>query len=575
MSSASAAPQGRKWGTDTYSKFDSITDQDEETLQSVTTTEFTLGAPPPPPVNLTDKLYTTDALKGRVLNVEKNNAVWAVDILPLRLWSASTTKSKLNDNKPYPVQPLTILLSTLYPKGQLLNYKINSLPSPESKPSNENVIDIIIKQILNPDYSPSYKPSKLVFTDSDLYHELGYTVRGLAIEPCYVNNCADGLMEYVEQISKRLKKEGVGDYDDDVFDKEKVGFKRTRHFYATYKKLLENKSWDVFSIRQSFRMVTNGRTFYVCCLGSDGIYGVAMFSSKLDLAARFGSKVQDVWRRSDRCFVTGGKGKKLKPRMYDIRNGEEVCFQGVEQQKQAWKGNKKYFKKYEDYEKGVEAGRIFWGGGGEASVIFKDCVHVSFKELDNIKSEGYEVFSDRGCVAAGREGVLYPVPVAIKEGEMKDVSETTFDDLIVAAGVFNMLVGDQKLKDKLLDIKFEKNWEGKVEPQFETYGVEVDVGNGDVVKCDVTFDPIWSVSEVSKVLAQVEKKIEQGKVEEEKEAEEEAKLVQEAIDQEMGAKTQDVEIEMITEEDDGTVEEGKEIKKDESGELQGAGCVVA
>ncbi|GMI10989.1 hypothetical protein TrLO_g9312 [Triparma laevis f. longispina] len=562
---SSVPPQTRKWGTDTYSKFDSITDLDSETLQSVTSTNFTLGSPPPPPPNLVDVMYASEKLKKRVLNVEKNNGVWAVDVLPLRLWSASVETGM--EGRPYPVQPLTILLSTLYPKGQLLTYKINTLPSPESPPSNENVIELVINQILNPDYSPSYKPTKLVFTDSILYHELSHTIRGLDIEPCYVETHANGLIEYVETISKRLKKEGVGDYDEDCFEKEKLGFKGVPYFYETYKEILEKKIWEGFSVRQSFKMVTKDRTFYCCCLGSDGIYGLALFYSKLDLCTRFESAVSTLWKKSDRCFVNGKKGKRLKPRMYDVRSGEEVCFEGVEQQKKAWKGNKRFFRKYEDFEKGVETGRIFWGDG-EASVIFKDCLHVSFKELDSIQKENYAVVNDRGCEAAGSEGVVYPIPVAIKSGQMKDVDERTFDDLIVAGGVFNSLERDSKLKEKLLDIKFEKNWEGIVEPQFETYGVEVDVGNGDVEKVDVTFDPVWTKSEVSGVLEQVAKKVEEGKKEEEQEEEEQVRVVQEAMDE---AKIDDVKVGVGGEGEGG---EGG-VRDTESSELRGAGCVVA
>lgn len=99
---SSPPPQTRKWGTDTYSKFDSITDLDSESLQSVTSTNFTLGSPPPPPPNLVDVMYASEKLKKRVLNVEKNNGVWAVDVLPLRLWSASVETGM--EGRPYPVQ---------------------------------------------------------------------------------------------------------------------------------------------------------------------------------------------------------------------------------------------------------------------------------------------------------------------------------------------------------------------------------------------------------------------------------------------------------------------------------------
>ncbi|GMH80054.1 hypothetical protein TL16_g08383 [Triparma laevis f. inornata] len=504
---SSLPPQTRKWGTDTYSKFDSITDLDSETLQSVTSTNFTLGSPPPPPPNLVDVMYASEKLKKRVLNVEKNNGVWAVDVLPLRLWSASVETGM--EGRPYPVQPLTILLSTLYPKGQLLTYKINTLPSPESPPSNENVIELVINQILNPDYSPSYKPTKLVFTDSILYHELSHTIRGLDIEPCYVETHANGLIEYVETISKRLKKEGVGDYDEDCFEKEKLGFKGVPYFYETYKEILEKKIWEGFSVRQSFKMVTKDRTFYCCCLGSDGIYGLALFYSKLDLCTRFESAVSTLWKKSDRCFLASIAALALT---YIQFTNSSLHFS-------LW--------------------RFVLAADGEASVIFKDCLHVSFKELDSIQKENYAVVNDRGCEAAGSEGVVYPIPVAIKSGQMKDVDERTFDDLIVAGGVFNSLERDSKLKEKLLDIKFEKNWEGIVEPQFETYGVEVDVGNGDVEKVDVTFDPVWTKSEVSGVLEQVAKKVEEGKKEEEQEEEEQVRVVQEAMDE---AKIDDVKV---------------------------------
>lgn len=128
----------------------------------------------------------------------------------------------------------------------------------------------------------------------------------------------------------------------------------------------QGKNSNMRSTTNSFKMVTKDRTFYCCCLGSDGIYGLALFYSKLDLCTRFESAVSTLWKKSDRCFINGKKGKRLKPRMYDVRSGEEVCFEGVEQQKKAWKGNKRFFRKYEDFEKGVETGRIFWGGENNA-----------------------------------------------------------------------------------------------------------------------------------------------------------------------------------------------------------------
>eukprot|EP00518_Triparma_eleuthera_P006445 CAMPEP_0182477514 /NCGR_PEP_ID=MMETSP1319-20130603/30975_1 /TAXON_ID=172717 /ORGANISM="Bolidomonas pacifica, Strain RCC208" /LENGTH=305 /DNA_ID=CAMNT_0024678755 /DNA_START=41 /DNA_END=954 /DNA_ORIENTATION=+ len=296
--------QQRKWGTDTYSKFDNL---DDGYTPAETPTSFSLSTPPPPSTAPGPSLLSS-SLKSRLSKLRSNsdglsNQVWSVDVLPLRVFSASPSG---------PVRPLITLLCCLYPTGQLLHYAIESGEDPSEPPAQEKVLDLITNQILSPSVGPQTLPSRIVFTNPDLYYGLKSSLDDAAVEGSYIDSLADGIKAYVSKISDKLKQQGAADRNDALEAVRPLTDRTTpalaSAFYEAYGEAWRAKPWESLGSRQSFKVscgpVTYGQasvpgmSFWACAVGSEGLLGVACFESRLDLEARMlGAAHGDVWRR--------------------------------------------------------------------------------------------------------------------------------------------------------------------------------------------------------------------------------------------------------------------------------------
>ena len=333
---APPATKQRKWGTDTYSKFDNL---DDGFMPAETPTSFSLSEPPPPQTAPGPSLLST-SLKFRLEKLRSSsdlsNQVWSVDVLPLRLFSSSPSG---------PVRPLITLLCCLYPTGQLLHYAIESGADPSQPPALSKILDLITAQILDPSDGPQTLPNRVVFTDAEVYYGLKASLDEAAVEGSYIDSLADGIKAYVSKISDKLKLQGVADRNDAL---EAVPSLRDRTapavaaaFYGAYEETWSTKPWGSLKARQAFKLSCGpstygqktlpGPTFWACCIGGDGLFGVACFESRLDLEARMlGSAHGDVWRREARCVYTGEGGKRMKDGKYHRLTGEEVVFKDRE-----------------------------------------------------------------------------------------------------------------------------------------------------------------------------------------------------------------------------------------------------
>jgi hypothetical protein len=94
-STAMSAEKGRKWGTDTYSKWDNLEETTTIEKQSIQPTTFTLGSSVPEAEGELElkNYYTKEDVK-RLSNIDATNEVWALDVLPLRFFSSSGMVSK-------------------------------------------------------------------------------------------------------------------------------------------------------------------------------------------------------------------------------------------------------------------------------------------------------------------------------------------------------------------------------------------------------------------------------------------------------------------------------------------------
>ena len=116
---------GRKWGTDTYSKWDNLEELESTSTekQSVQATTFTLGTSiPEPETDLDLKVYYGKDEVKMMTNMGATNEVWALDVLPLRFFSSSGERSKV-DGGMLPARPMVVMLSSLYPVGRLIEYR--------------------------------------------------------------------------------------------------------------------------------------------------------------------------------------------------------------------------------------------------------------------------------------------------------------------------------------------------------------------------------------------------------------------------------------------------------------------
>ena len=240
-----AAPaKVRKWGTDTYSKFDCL---DDGYTPAETPTSFSLSVPPPPLASPSPSLMSA-ALKVRLEKLrsgsDRSNQVWSIDILPLRLFSASPAG---------PVRPLITLLSCLYPSGRLLHYKIESGSDPSRSPPLSKVLDLITSQVLDPADGPQTLPSRVVFTDSETYYGLRASLDDAGIEGSYIDSLADGIKSYVSAISDKLKEQGMADRNDALevvrSISDRAGGGLAASYYCAYEECWSAKPWETLKVR--------------------------------------------------------------------------------------------------------------------------------------------------------------------------------------------------------------------------------------------------------------------------------------------------------------------------------------
>ena len=158
-----------------------------------------------------------------------------------------------------------------------------------------------------------------------------------------------------------------------------------------------------------------------------------------------------------------------------------------------------------------ELGTKAWWGGKEGSTLFRGVTEVPFDELDYLGDRKFE---------------RYPVTSEVKEGgelEIGQVAAITMCER--AARVVNEIAGDEKLRKKLMELKWVKSPTGKLEPAFDKVGLDLEGG-----KVEVVFDPVWTNEEVGGAVARVREKLEElgdGEVEEEGGDEEE--MVEETV----------------------------------------------
>ncbi|GMH48841.1 hypothetical protein TrRE_jg4235, partial [Triparma retinervis] len=269
--------KGRKWGTDTYSKWDNLEESTTAEKQSVQPTTFTLGSSVPEAAGeLELNVYYSDEDVKRLVNIEATNEVWALDVLSLRFFSSSGLVSK-RTGEMGAARPLVIMLSSLYPIGRLIEYRLcENTAEPQKMPTPEEVAKLVKEAVLNPqDKGAQRRPSKVVFTSSDLYHSCKTSLKEVMIEPCWVENVAEGLAEYVKEISKKMVDDGKADRDESTADlksmESKFGKDKAGAFYGVYREVLEKKPWGTMNERQCFRVEgagKAGRPIWVAAVGS-------------------------------------------------------------------------------------------------------------------------------------------------------------------------------------------------------------------------------------------------------------------------------------------------------------------
>ncbi|GMI43211.1 hypothetical protein TrCOL_g2609 [Triparma columacea] len=564
-----SAEKGRKWGTDTYSKWDNLEETTTIEKQSIQPTTFTLGSSVPEAEGELElkNYYTKEDVK-RLSNIDATNEVWALDVLPLRFFSSSGMVSK-RTGEMVAARPLVIMLSSLYPIGRLIEYRLcKNSAEPHKMPTPEEVAKLIIEAVLNPqDKGAQRRPSKVVFTSSGLYHWCKTSLKEIVIEPCWVENMADGLGEYIKEISKKMVQDGKADRDESTAELKsmdsKYGKDKARAFYEVYKEMLEKKPWGTMNERQCFRVEgagKDGRPIWVASVGSgqggsDGLFGVAVFRSRMDLEKRMAGG-KGVWRPQPRCArgrerngVDGVKLKRCKPPLFDMVTGEELVFSSGAAQKEVWGKVKKTKGELKERDEGVGKGKDWWGES-EMSVLYKHITNVPFDELDSIDLEGYEV-ADREDGAGGREDCVYPSIAKVSKGSLGEGGEEDLWAGYVAGKV--VLDACTRGLGEVGKIKWEtsKRVGGEdmvVEPTFESVEGGAVKWGGEERALKYIYEPVWMEEEVEKVVEKVKRAavdMEKGKDEGEEGEGEEEGGGEEAV------KEEEVEVEVGEEEGGG------------------------
>ena len=94
---------------------------------------------------------------------------------------------------------------------------------PHKMPTVLEVVRFVKEAMINPqDKGAQRRPSKIVFTSAYLYHWCKTSLKEVSVEPCWVENVADGLGEYVKEISKKMLDEGRADRDEKTADEKSM-----------------------------------------------------------------------------------------------------------------------------------------------------------------------------------------------------------------------------------------------------------------------------------------------------------------------------------------------------------------
>ena len=401
------------------------------------------------------------------------------------------------------------------------------------------------QEMINPsDSSPQSRPAKVVFTSPVLFHVMKKSLMEIEVEPCFVENVANGLAENIKAISQQMVKDGLADRDASTADQPSLSSRFTvevvRTFYEIYAKLLKRKPHEALdSPRKVFRVENcvseYQQPMWVSVVGSseDGLYGLAVFKNRLDVERRMAGG-SNIWRRQPRCChsrkangVDGTKLKRCKPPIYNATTGEELVFSSSDAQKAAWRKVKHLAKKLDEREEGISTGRDWWGSG-ECSALYKHIVNLPFDEIDDIDKEEYAIGRERvpsdfqskkyeseSCHdgAGGSEGQVYPSLMRVSEGRIEDpTKEDMFCATIAATVILEVLSKGVETTTRAKWTKCHQmgKKEGDdagsvlIEPEFESFkvatsGLELQKECPSYVEC--VYEPVWFESEVKKAMA--------------------------------------------------------------------------
>ncbi len=526
----------RVWGTDTYSKWDKMDFEDslEEKAKRGGQT-FALGdqyVPSGGEVLGDDALETLKTKTILGLEETKETYVWAVDVLPMRCWSAGTGPASVSPQTgdPYPTRPLVILISELYPRGRLLTHAIPTTTSCDLPPSPLETLDLLSKEIRDPTGGDKqHRPSKVVFTDKALLDGCHMTLRHWNVEPSYIDKPADGIMAYVREVSNLLVRKDIARDSGEVSALPSLimAFNNNNNtnlspskppvpqelldwmsgYYSDCARLVSLDPWSSLTARSVFRLnvrsplpfcplrdPVKGDDIYVSAVQDGDLVGIGIWRSRLDAEARLvpaeaGGAVHRAGGK--RCYVTGGANcKGLKPKMFDVRTGREIAFEGQEEQRKGWKHVKKYARPMEQRDDRTAQ----WNGESECSLMFKHLTLVPFSDLDEISEFGFAVAKGRGeghFGVGGKEDCVYPVPARVVRGELMRPLKEDIAAIRIACGALSSLLEDEGKRGEVMKSSFAAGAGGEVKMSLGSSKVEV-MG----VEVEIEHEPIYMKSEV-------------------------------------------------------------------------------
>jgi hypothetical protein len=446
-----------------------------------------------------------------------------------------------------------ILLSSLYPVGQLLTHII---PSPcDELPTGEALLKVISDEILDSATHKRTRPNKLVFTNPDVLASIYHALIDVKIEPSYINTFADGIFSYVQQVSKLMVTKDIARdsgfvsglpsildvMNNNVHTSLNSGASPVaddlvnwvRNYYGSATSLLEIKPWEFTTSRDAFRLtlpttlelypgcsVTAPEVVYVTVVNdqvddgdgtTDTIQGIALFTRRIDMITRLlgAEYVDQTFSSFERvCSGSGvkenleeGEGenkkevvklKSLKPPMFDIRTSREALFSSTDAQRSAWKALRKHL---------VTADKLVAGKGHEYTMLYKQITTMPFADLDEIAEFGFEVAKARGeghFGVGGREDSVYPFITKVFEGKLDRPSKAEIGLVALATAVVQRLSSDDAFREELKKSTFtaggDVTW---------TKG-SVTVGEGKCeTKVGVQYEPVWLRSELESAVSKV------------------------------------------------------------------------